>query len=189
MHTYPLPFANWVVQYEQGAKLATVDIQPMPNESWPVAMKCRSRMHYYLADRQARAKIPAARALLIDSLGRVHDTSTATLIAVLPDGVFAMPPEERILPGISAQAVHDISAKLGRQFLRCDLALDDLKKADELLLASTPFCVLPATQLDNQPIGNGRPGPVFREILDEWSSLVNVDIAAQARRFAVRSKS
>ena len=189
MHTYPLPFSNWATQYDQGAHLATVDIQPVPGECWPVAMKCRSRMHYYLADRQARAKFPGARALLIDNLGRVHDTSTATLIAVMPGGELALPPEDRILPGISAGVVHEIAARLGHQWLRCDLTLEDLKQARELLLASTPFCLLPATRLDGQPIGDGQPGPTYRTILESWNQLVQVDIVEQARRFEQRSKS
>ena len=60
------------------------------------------------------------------------------------------------------------------------LTAADLASADEILLTSTPSCVLPATSLNGHPVGGGRPGPVFRRLLDAWSGLVGVDIAAQA---------
>jgi len=35
------------------------------------------------------------------------------------------------------------------------------------------------TRINSRPIGDGRPGPRFREMLDAWSTLVGFDILAQ----------
>jgi branched-chain amino acid aminotransferase len=53
-------------------------------------------------------------------------------------------------------------------------------------MASTSVCVLPIVECDGQQIGNGKPGPIYRQLLSAWSELVGLDIAQQARRFADR---
>ena len=59
-------------------------------------------------------------------------------------------------------------------------AIDDLLDADEILTSSTTYCLLPVTRLNDQPIGSGSPGPVFRELMAAWSYQVGVDIVQQA---------
>lgn len=189
LHTYPLPFALWAKSYAAGASLVTVATQPVPSECWPVEMKCRSRMHYFLADQQARAKQPGARALLVDAQGRVHDTSTATLIAYFEREGFVIPPAERILPGISAAYTQTLAERLGLRWTRRDLSLAELRQADELLLASTPFCLLSVTQLDGTSVGTGQPGLQYSRLMTAWSESVGIDLVEQAQRFTVRAKS
>jgi branched-chain amino acid aminotransferase len=186
MHTYPLPFHLWHEQYKRGTSLVTVDIEPVPNECWPVSMKCRSRMHYYLADRAARAKQPGSRALLVDSLGRVHDTSTATLIAYYEHEGLIVPPADRVLPGISALYVQRLAQKLHIGWNERDLDVDELRAADELWLASTPFCLLPVAELNEEPIGNGQSFPIYDRMIETWGQQVKLDIVAQSHRFAQR---
>ena len=46
MHTFPLPFHQWVDLYEHGQSLEVSDIRQIPAVCWPTELKCRSRMHY-----------------------------------------------------------------------------------------------------------------------------------------------
>ncbi|MBL8825825.1 MAG: aminotransferase class IV [Planctomycetaceae bacterium] len=186
MHTYPLPFHLWHEQYATGTTLATVDIEPVPNACWPANMKCRSRMHYYLADRAARAKQPGARAVLVDQLGRVYDTSTATVIAYFAHEGLVVPPAERVLAGISAAYLKRLAELLGIGWTERDLTVNELIAADEVLLTSTPFCLLAVTRIDDQPVSGGHPGPVFQRLLEQWNQHVGLDIVAQSRSFAQR---
>jgi branched-chain amino acid aminotransferase len=57
----------------------------------------------------------------------------------------------------------------------------DLAGADEILLTSTPNCILPATRFNGRGIGTGRPGRIYQSLLAAWSVLAGLDIAAQAR--------
>ena len=66
LYTYPLPFQDWLPWYRQGAKLIVSQVRQVPARCWPGDLKCRSRMHYYLADREAAQQQPGARALLLD---------------------------------------------------------------------------------------------------------------------------
>ena len=67
LHTFPLAFGLWAGAYSTGVSLVTTPIQQVPPECWPPELKCRSRMHYYLADRWAAKHAPGARALLLDA--------------------------------------------------------------------------------------------------------------------------
>ncbi|NQT17054.1 MAG: aminotransferase class IV, partial [Planctomycetes bacterium] len=99
LHTYLLPFRLWAGKYRAGQALVTTDVEQVSPKSWPASLKCRSRMHYYLADRQAAAIEPGARALMLDSEGRVVEASTANVMIFNDGEGLVAPPAAGVLPG------------------------------------------------------------------------------------------
>ncbi len=186
VHTYPLPFRLWSEKYLSGQSLRIVDVQQVSPRSWPPAIKCRSRMHYYLADRQARAQDPQATAVLLDESGCVSETPIANLVACFAGVGLVSPPREKILPGITLQVTEELARSAGLPFEYRDLQVEDLLSADEILLTSTPYCLLAATHINSQPVGTGEPGPIYQMLLREWSEMVGFDLVEQASRFANR---
>jgi len=187
MHTYPLPFHLFCDKYRQGQALVVSEIQQVPSACWPAELKCRSRMHYYLADRQANLAVPGARALLLDEEGMVIESSTSNIVIYKREEGFLSPPREKILPGVSIAALAELSDGLGIPFHYRDLTVEDVAGADEFLLSSTSPCLLPVVSLDERPISDGRPGDAFRQVLSRWSGLVGLDIEQQALRFRKRA--
>lgn len=188
MHTYPVAFAGFAAKYVQGERLVTTSIEQVPTTCWPAALKCRSRMHYYLADREARAREPGARALMLDRDGFVTEASTANLVLYRADTGFLSPPLEKILPGVSVATLEELSAQLRVPFVARNLTVEDVLRADEAYLSSTSPCLLPVVALNGQPIGGGTgPGPMFRTAMAAWSERVGLDIVEQAQQFALRS--
>ncbi|MCY3016837.1 MAG: aminotransferase class IV [Planctomycetota bacterium] len=183
IHAFPLAFASWAGAYETGVVLRSVSTTQIPPSCWPIELKCRSRMHYHLADREARAAEPGARALLLHADGRVSETSTANVVVVV-NGALRTPPAGDALAGISLAHLHTLAHGLGIGWQERSLSLADLAAADEILLTSTPNCLLPVTRLDGQAVGDGRPGPLFAQLLAAWGGDVGIDIATQARRCA-----
>ena len=180
LHTFPLPFDYWAEKYRTGQALAMTGVRQVPPECWPPELKCRSRMHYFLADRQARAIDPEARALLLDAQGFVTEASTANLLVYRAGEGLVSPPASKILHGISLSVATELARGLGIDRRQRDLVPEDVAKADEVLLTSTSICVLPVTRFNKLPIGDGRPGRVFSRLLAAWSQSVGFDIAAQA---------
>jgi len=186
LHTYLLPFRLWADKYRTGQVLVTTDVEQVSPKSWPPRLKCRSRVHFYLADRQAAMAEPGARALMLDAQGFVVEASTANvMIHTARDGLES-PPRHKVLPGISMREVNELAQKLGIPIAQRELTPADVAAADEALLTSTPMCLLPVTRFNGRPIGDGVPGEVFRRLLAAWSDLVGIDIAAQAERFVKR---
>jgi branched-subunit amino acid aminotransferase/4-amino-4-deoxychorismate lyase len=186
VHGHPLPFHLWAGSFEAGIPVAVSDIRQVPPSCWPPELKCRSRMHYYLADRQAAARQPGARAILLDENGYVAEASTANVLVYRDDEGLVSPPPGHILSGVSLGVVEELSARLGLPFVARPLAVEELQSADEAMLTSTSVCLLPIIECDGRPIGGGTPGHVYRRLLAAWSDMVGLDVAEQARRFAQR---
>ncbi len=85
MHTFPAAFHLWADKYETGESLTTTPVQQVPSACWPVELKCRSRMHYYLADQAARKIDPKSRAVMLDEDGYVTESTTANLLIYYKD--------------------------------------------------------------------------------------------------------
>jgi branched-subunit amino acid aminotransferase/4-amino-4-deoxychorismate lyase len=186
LHTYPLPFHLWAEKYRRGEALVQSDVEQISPRSWPPRLKCRSRMHYYLADRRAAGSDPGARALLLDREGFVTEASTANVVVFRASQGLISPPSEKILRGISLAVLVELARELGISTGYRDLTPREVASAEEVLLTSTPVCLLPVTRFDGRPIGDGRPGEVFRRLLAAWSALVGIEIAGQASSFARR---
>ncbi len=186
IHTYPLPFHLWHDKYAGGQSLVVTDVIQVPSACWPVELKCRSRMHYYLADKRARDIEPGARALLLDASGQAGEASTANMVIYRAGEGLVSPPKEVILPGVSMGVLEELAASLNIPFVRRRLEVAEVAAADEVLLCSTSPCVWPVTRFNGSPVADGRCGPIARRLLAAWSELVGVDIAAQAARFASR---
>ncbi len=184
MHTRRLPLASFVPLYERGQNLVTTNIRQVPGDCWPAELKCRSRMHYWLADQQADRTQRGARALMLDHHDFVMEASTANLLIYRRDEGLVSPPKESILPGISVAMLEDLARQLGLPFGHRPLRVDDLLTADEVLLCSTSPCVWPVLQLNGQSIGRGTPSEVFQRLMAAWCAEVGLDIVAQAKRAA-----
>ena len=183
IHSFPLAFGMWASAYDRGVALRSVSVRQVPAECWPLAAKVRSRLHYFLADREAAAAEPGSRAVLAHHDGRISETSTANL-AVVRHGSITAPPAADALCGVSLAFARQLTERLGIAWKDQSLSAADLASADEILLTSTPNCLLPATRFDGRPIGTGQPGPIYRRLLAAWSEAVGIDLAEQARHHA-----
>ena len=184
VHTYQLPFRLWAAKYRDGQGMAISSLQQIPPACWPRSLKCRSRMHYYLADRQAAAVKPGARAILLDDEGYVNEASTANVLAYFRQEGLVSPPLEDILPGVSLQFLSQLAAQHRIPWRYRRLTPAQLLRADEVLLTSTPYCLLPVVEIDHHRIADGYPGAIFHQLLQAWSGAVGVSIENQARACA-----
>jgi branched-subunit amino acid aminotransferase/4-amino-4-deoxychorismate lyase len=177
-HTFPMPWQLWAKKYRTGSHLVTPSTRHVPPECYDPKMKYRSRMHYYLADKEAQLVDPDAAALLLDLQGNVTETSGANFL-IVERGTIVSPTTRNILPGISRAMVIELAAKLGIPFAERDLQVYNVLNADEAFTSTTPYCILPVTKVNGVPIATGRPGPIYRRLLAAWSEHVGVDIERQ----------
>jgi len=184
VHSFPLPFELWADKMAAGQHLVVPSVRQMPAESMDPRIKSRSRMHWYLADQQARLVDDQAAALLLDRNGNVTETSTGNVF-VVQDRTLRTPSPHMSLDGVSQQVVCELARQIGLDYRSCELQPIDVLNADEVFTSSTPYCVMPVTRFNGQPIGTGRPGPVFESIVRAWNNLVGLDIMRQMQTVAV----
>jgi len=183
IHSFPLAFGAWAEEYTRGTRLVTVSVRQVPQSCWPTRLKCRSRMHYHLAEREAHGIAPGSRPLVCHADGRISETPTTNIVAVI-DGRLVSPPQADALPGVSLRFLRGLAEAEGLHWREESLEVGDCLAADELLLTSTPSCLLPAVSLDGSPINDGRPGPVFERLLAAWEGACGIDIRRQALKGA-----
>ncbi len=186
IHTRPLPFKNWFRKYSEGDHLVVSDVRQIPASCWSPELKCRSRMHYYLADQQAQQKVPGARALLLDQDGYLAEASTASIIMYRVNEGLIAPSADRVLPGVSMATLYSLANRIGIKFTNRRVTIDELRDADEVLMCSTSPCVWPVATIDGVSIGRIAKNSVCCRLLTAWSETVNVDIVEQARQFSNR---
>jgi len=181
VHTFPLPLHLWAEAYQAGVHAVTPSNRHVPPQCIDPKMKYRSRLHYWLAEKEAQLVDPKAVTLLLDLDGNVTEFSGGNIL-IVKDGTIISPTTRNILPGISRQSVIELAAELRIPFVERQFQVYDVCNADEAFEASTPFCLRPVTKINNIPIGSGVPGPLCFRLLAAWSEKVDVDIAAQIQR-------
>lgn len=184
-HTFPMPFELWAPKLDTGSHLVTPSIRHVPPQCYDPKMKYRSRMHYYLADKEAQLVDPDASALLLDLNGNVTETGGANFL-IVENGTIVSPTLTNTLPGISRATVIELADKLGIPFVVRDFQVHNVMNADEAFTATTPYCIMPVTKINGVPIGTGQPGPIWKKLLSAWSELVGLDIERQIRDVAKR---
>ena len=145
-------------------------------------VKHLSRMNMHLAELEANDVDAGAWPILTDDEGNLTEGSGYNVFAV-SGGVVRTPGDRAILAGVSRSMVMDLADQLGIPAVEEDLQPYDLYTADEAFFTSTPFSMLPVTEVDRRPIGDGRTGLITKQLMAAWSEAVGVDIVDQAVRF------
>ena len=187
VHTFPLPFELWAEKYTSGQHVVTPSIRHLPPECLDPKIKSRSRMHWYLADEQARLVDPKAIALLLDRQDNITETSTANFF-IVRSGKILTPYGRNTLQGISQSVVAELAEQLDVRCEQQDFQTYDVFNADEAFTSSTPYCILPVTRVNQRRIGDGRVGPVYSDLLKLWNRLAGFDIVEQMQVGAAERK-
>jgi branched-chain amino acid aminotransferase len=99
-------------------------------------------------------------AILLDDLGHVCEGSGENIYAVR-DGVIVTPPQTAgILDGINRRSIITIARDLGFELVERDVARAELYLADEVFLTGTAAELVPVREIDDHPVGTGRPGDI-----------------------------
>jgi branched-chain amino acid aminotransferase len=136
----------------------------IPHEALiPHAKACGQYLNSVLAKIEA-SKAGYDEAILLDSHGFVCEGSGENIYAVRNGTIITPPQTAGILDGISRRSIIQIARDLGYELIERDLARAELYMADEVFLTGTAAELVPVRELDDHPIGGGRPGPITKVI-------------------------
>lgn len=92
--------------------------------------------------------------------------AAASNVWVVKDGKVLGPPKDNlVLEGIRYGLIEEICKTQGIGFELRRISREEVLNADEVLLSSATKEVLAVTMLDGRPVGNGKPGPVYEQLL------------------------
>ncbi len=92
--------------------------------------------------------------------------AAASNVWIIKDGqVLGTPKDNLVLEGIRYGLIEDICRASGIDYTLRRISRAEVLAADEVLLSSATKEVLAVTTLDGQPVGTGRPGPIYERLL------------------------
>ena len=96
--------------------------------------------------------------------GYLTEGAASNIFVVKAGALFAPPKNNLMLPGITYDVVVELAQADGIPVQIAPVPESLVRIADELWLTSSTREVLPITQLDGKPVGNGQPGPMFKRM-------------------------
>jgi D-alanine transaminase len=91
--------------------------------------------------------------------------AAASNVWVVNDGaVSGAPRDNLVLEGIRYGLIEQICRDSGVAFALRRISREEVSSADEILLSSATKEILPVTELDGRPVGNGGPGPIYEKL-------------------------
>jgi branched-chain amino acid aminotransferase len=157
--------------YENGLEIITA----ATIRSHPAALSPRVKSLNYLNN--ILAKIEAIRggcleALMLNHKGEVAEC-TGDNVFVVKGGQIRTPPiDAGILEGVTRNAVMELATAAGMDVREMVLTRHDIFTADEFFLTGTAAEIIPVVKCDGRPIGNGKPGPVTKQLRARFQELV-----------------
>lgn len=96
----------------------------------------------------------------------VQETSRGNVFAIKDGQIIT--PGENVLEGVTRGLVIELLNAQQKQVKEMELPIEMLLTADEVFLASTTKHIMPVTSLDDQPVGDRKPGPVTRHVMQTF---------------------
>jgi len=156
--------------YEKGLEIITVSTL----RNHPAALSPRIKSLNYLNNILAKIEGLQAgciEAMMLNHKGEVAECTGDNLFLVRSGRLLTPPIEAGILEGVTRQAVIDLARESGREVLEIPLTKHDVYIADECFLTGTAAEVVPVVKVDSRIIGDGKPGPVTKEIMARFHQL------------------
>lgn len=168
---YPLQADRFADYYSRGAVVMLArKTCSVPAHVLPPQVKQRSRLHWWMAEQEVKARHPQAQALLLDAQGHMTETASANILFVR-HGYVLSPKRTNILNGISLQVTEAICRQEGIPFQETDLDENDIQVAEEACLCSTPYGIAPIGQIEDKifPVH----GTMFKRLQLAWQRYVD----------------
>jgi branched-chain amino acid aminotransferase len=123
------------------------------------------------------AKVEALKAgydeaILLSPQGYVSECTGENIFVVRHGKIITPPLAAGALEGITQSSVMTIARDLGFEVEVGNILRSDLYVAEEAFLSGTAAEVVPIASVDDRPVGDGKPGPLTRQIQDLYHAAV-----------------
>jgi len=112
-------------------------------------------------------KANAVEAILIRD-GLAQEGTTSNLFIVKEQTIITPPIMPTLLAGITRQAVLEIAQRLNMPYCEQVIPESELVNADEIWMTGSVKEICPITTLNNQPVGQGKPGQIWQTIFTAY---------------------
>jgi branched-chain amino acid aminotransferase len=166
------PFGPYL-DIEKGARCQTSSWRRVEDTSIPARAKITG-----IYANSALAKTEAQlngfdEAIMLDERGHVSEGSGENIFMVLDGKLITPPPSSNILVGITRETVMTLARdELGLEVVERDIDRTELYTCEECFMTGTAAHVTPVVELDRRPIGDGKMGPISRDLVKLYFDII-----------------
>lgn len=160
--------------YEEGMTVITTATR----RNSPAALDPGIKSLNYLNNILAKIEVNRAGAgegIMLDADGHVAEATGDNIFIVRRGQLYTPPTWVGILEGITRNVVIDIARELGIPFAEKVFTQTAVYNSDEVFLTGTGAEVVPVVRVDDRTIGDGRPGPLTRQIIRRFREMVRTE--------------
>jgi branched-chain amino acid aminotransferase len=159
--------------YQKGMEIITVPTVRNLHSALNPAIKSLNYLNNILAKIEANNS-GCEEAIMLNAEGFVAECTGDNVFIVKENQVLTPPLTAGALYGITRRVVLDLSTELGFKVSETNLTRYDLFNADECFLTGTGAELVPVVRLDGRTIGDGKPGPVTKRLVEKYHALTKV---------------
>jgi len=160
--------------YQKGFRAVISSIH-RNSQSLVPRLKSANFLESMLAKREARAA-SVDDALFLNEKGLLAEASTSNVFLVT-NGILKTPGlESGILPGITREVILELASELDINAFEQEVRLDELHRAEEVFLTNSMVEVMPLIEVNDRPIGSGKPGAITRNLATAYRRLVSREL-------------
>jgi D-alanine transaminase len=153
----------------KGDAVRGVSVITVPDIRWARCdIKAVSLLANCLANEQAH-HAGALEAIFVRD-GVALEGSSSTFLAVVDGQLRTAPATNYILGSITRNVVLELCRAHGIPHAETPVYVSDLPRATEMMLASTTVEVMPITTIDGRPVGDGKPGPMAKQLRELFAT-------------------
>ena len=111
-------------------------------------------------------------ALCLDQTGFVCEGTAENVFIVKEGKVITPPTSTGALRGITRTVVMTLIEKFGTPLMERNITPNELFIADEVFLTGTAAEITPVREVNKRVIGNGKPGPITKRLIQEFDKML-----------------
>lgn len=111
-----------------------------------------------------RAKQQGAKEAILVREGKLTEGAASNVFICKDNEILTPPKDSHVLPGITRDLVLEILLNKNINHAERSIGEEELFEADEVWVTSSTWELVPVTQLDNELIGTGEPGPLWEKV-------------------------
>ena len=165
---------------EKGARVAVSSWQRIGMNTIPPAGKATGQYINSSLAKVAALKAGYDEAIMLNPNGTVAEGSGENIF-VVSDGTLVTPPiVDGVLAGLTRDSIITLATERGMAVSERSIVRSELYLADEVFFTGTAAEVVPVTEVDDRPVGTGRPGPVTRQLMQDYHRATTGDLPEHA---------
>jgi branched-chain amino acid aminotransferase len=158
--------------YDKGLEIVTVPTTRNLHSAVNPAIKSLNYLNNILAKIEAN-NAGCEEAIMLNAAGYVAECTGDNIFLIKNRQLTTPPLSAGALYGITRGTVIDLAQAAGYPVSEPNLTRYDVFNADECFVTGTGAEIVPVVKVDGRVIGDGKPGPVTRELVKAYHTLTN----------------